>query len=156
MATFEVITSPAIGGGSSGSYLVAEVTLTNSQILNLFTTPIEIVPAPGVGKIIHIISGNYIVNTVAGNYTPAGGPGSTDAPLYINTNYMASPSGQAGLDEAPNIYYMNLTINQIVSNIPASTFKNFPLVIKNAVGNYTGGNSANTLKVTVYYVIVDL
>jgi hypothetical protein len=51
MATFEVLTSSNVIGGG-GALQSATITLTDAQIKALPTTPVQIVAAPGAGKIL--------------------------------------------------------------------------------------------------------
>ncbi len=81
----------------NGSWLAADgvytasVTLTSAQILALHTTPIQIIPAPGTGKLIVISSVTY---KGTGAYTNAGGSGL----VYHGTSVAADESFAAPAD----------------------------------------------------------
>ena len=64
--TFTTDVTSLTGGGSS-IVQQTKVTLSAAQILALFTTPVELIPAPGVGKVLNIldISARVNFNTVA-------------------------------------------------------------------------------------------
>jgi len=162
------IVFPGLAGGGS-SYLSATVTLTDAQIKALPTTPVEIVAAPGANKLI------FVIRNVIGKLNDSGGAyGNSDntAGSYVTLAY-----GSAYDDDA-TYNYPDVTsfINSLssfgndgiitLSPYSADTFQNilpgavnnglFLHIGNNGLGNLTGGNAANTLKVTVYYVIVDL
>lgn len=150
----------------------ATVTLSDGQIKALPTTPVEILPAPGPGKMIFPIggiiyfhwSGNYgnIASNSALVVAHANGfnlltavfenDGSTSVSNILNDDedYMAilTPRSNVGIgsqtisryDYAPNFDNRNITV---------AAYNGFN-------GNFTGGDPANTIKVTVYYAIVDL
>jgi hypothetical protein len=152
-------------GGSS--YLVASVTLTDAQIKALPTTFIEVVPAPGVGKKILFLWGNMNFYFTAGAYTTvdaviqiAYGEWQAGASSYVEDNCFQATNSSATLTPflrvyvAPSIWVGDLFVIPRAFN----TVENLPLKVVgyNDSGDYTGGNAANTLEVTVYYVVVDL
>jgi len=161
-----------LGGG--GSLLSATVTLTNAQIKALPTTAIEVVANPGATRFIVPISAVLIANTTAGAYTNinAAAQLSIEYPL-INTKAFAlvdnNTFGQtSNLLDGGNILVAMLSpfININVDTEPCAIFVNndigivdnpLNIVMNNSSdGNLTGGDAANTLKVTVYYIVVDL
>lgn len=161
---------PNLAGGSGGSsYLVkAEVTLTNAQIKALPTTPVEIVAAQGSGKVIVPVIATAYINTSGGAYT-----GVTDASIVLidnNSDYLSSvtkiqsplgsPAANFIIIPCPYMSTGSATFSGItISDQNFSLPDNQSLSIKDDWGglsNYGGGNAANTLKVTVYYLVVDL
>jgi hypothetical protein len=199
MATFEVITQIGGGGGSgvqsvvpgtgiavddadpanpvvsatggAGSLLSASVTLTDAQIKALPSTAVELVAAPGAGKIINVLSCRVALDNSSGAYTNA-----TDASLVLKlgslwiSSVMITDTALLGTTPdstnfvLPASTYMTVgTFNgEILSSLQGNTIagqENVALDIKDDYAggsDYTGGNAANTLKVTVYYVVVDL
>lgn len=145
--------------------------LTNDQIKSLPSTPFQIVPAPGAGKFIFPVAAFGILNTLAGRYTNIAGAvwniewngdRGSGAPVLIE-NYLDTegismvnfsfPSTVPGEDSLVG----SNPSKGIFSAFP--TFENSPLYLRdvwNGVSNYTGGHADNKLKVTVYYVVVDL
>ena len=53
-------------------YLEVEVTLTTAQVLDLFNTPIEIIPAPGTGLIVRVISAGVAIDYNTATYAAGG------------------------------------------------------------------------------------
>ena len=144
----------AAAGGGGSSYLVASVELTDAQIKALPTTPIEIVAAQA-GKMYQALAVNAIMNIVAGgSYTVSDGnaisvvmnDGSVDVSLFEGglTALQESTGAWGILFDKGDASLYGLFGNK---NIRLDT---------DSTTDYTDGNAANTLKVTVYYVVVDL
>lgn len=167
-ALYDGIFVQASGGGS---ILVASVTLTDAQIKALSTNPsgfIELVPAPGVGKAISLINAVLYFDIDGGAYT------NIDADCALLIGYGDWATAASILSRMPsdsNYRAAYLTPAAYVDGRPAwpdsltyypdnyYNFENVPLKIvasNGSAGDFTGGNAANTLKVTVYYVVVDL
>jgi hypothetical protein len=139
----------------------ATVTLTDAQIKALPTTYIEVVAAPGIRKMLvlqsaliqfYISGGNY-TNVDIGSYLIIGyGDWAVDASSIVlfsgseNNLFSVLTTAQDGDLTAG---YLTAGNNTLQENIALK-------VISSNSGNFTGGNPANTLKVTVYYVVVDL
>lgn len=164
-----------------GSVLTAIVTLTDAQIKALPTTPISLVSAPGAGKRVRPIAVSLSLDSSAGAYTNINATycdlhllQGTDitglGPVDDSTTSAALAQITATLGAASKTIY-DLAIPKQSS--PATTPKGYVLssVYSNAQqanavlqlasnnngsGNFTGGNVANTLKVTVYYIIETL
>lgn len=128
----------------------AKVTITSAQVLQLNSTPIEIVPAPGAGKAIDIISATakltynsipYATNTVLMVLNTS----STQQQLSLAgaSPFLASSSSKIGKFFGTNF---GNTLNQIVENEA--------IVVSVATGNPTAGDS--DIVVYVYYHILDL
>lgn len=155
---------------------IATVTLTDSQIQTLPTIPVEIVAAPGSGKMVLPLYGVASLDWTA-NYTNI----NTAARLFIATTNAqnlilgdlvelvgnANVSGLLAFGADALAFFPP----RVVSNIDGSytrgvgggwatsDFNDDGLSIGAAnggAGNFTDGDPANTLKVTVYYTVVDL
>lgn len=145
------------------------VTLTDAQIKALPTTPVEIIPALGQGKRILWLGGDVVLDTSAGAYDPP------DAGAFWQLCYLTSPFQQEasglisvgamadpGVFEAPvpPLGSYNAAEGYLAGGLTgADAIDNVGLGIAdmyNGVPNYTGGNAANTLKVTVLYTIIDV
>lgn len=173
MATFEVISAAAIGGGGSGGgveILSASRTLTDEQIKALPSEFVQIVAAPGEGKILFPISAFLILNAVAAAYTNV-----NDSSFTICTdqrdNLSSYMAGRAGILDAARLSfgqfvfpYIQQSMDSIVgenstSGMALADLENRAIGIHDpdlGSGNYTGGNEDNTLKVTLYYIEVTL
>jgi len=169
-----------------GGIKSATVTLTDAQIKALPTTPVEVVPAPGVGKITLLQQAFLVVDAQGGAYT-IGAPavefwiGHAANGAYSQTNtyqladdfyqllgddsgvyafvmspyYLSSPGGTAPLNGPTNIIgsFDYIAIDESVVNRPllfgARHSSEGPV-------DFTGGDPANTLKVTCFYAVVNL
>lgn len=137
-----------------------KIILTDAQIKALPSAPITLVPAPGVGKIIYYLNGAWRLDNVAGAYTNVNSLG---VALQVDT-ITAGDAAQietylANEDTSPYIFSANST-NAIWEAVLQSDLENKPLIltVTNGApgGDFTGGNAANTLSITIYYVIIDV
>lgn len=144
---------------STTSPLTATVTLTNAQILALPTTPVTVVPAPGVGKLIQPVSVSMVmrksvvyddVNVAAdiwlqyvGGAIATAGPGTTDGHLVFDTDtdaqrveQVVNTAAQGALED-----YENVAIEVAAANDSV---------------DFTAGDLANSLTVSVIYHVLDV
>ena len=148
------------------------VTLTNAQIKALPTTGVEIVPAPGDGKVLVLVGGVYCLTTTVAytnihanailfmggsfnffevsSYLPAGSSGF----LQATSNQWATVTPNNPLRDMGGGVYVTQERWDSVSDIANTPYK---LYAQNyGSGNFTGGDAGNSLKVTVRYMIEDL
>lgn len=123
------------------------VELTTAQILLLYTTPIELVEAPGANKVIEFLSATLFLD-YSGTAFAAGGD------LVIQT----ITGNVAVSDVSPAAEFMNLSADayEIVQALSDSTSVavNDGLEITNGTAVHTGGGTS-TVKVAVRYCIHD-
>jgi hypothetical protein len=171
------------GGGGSGSLATARVTLTHAQILDLVTTPVQIVAAQGAGTVIVPAFSSWVCNASAGAYTnfnafSAATPYASSVYLAMDAlNNFNDASGPIRADrilgKAFKVYANIGPISGLLIGVNATAgdsaieygpdaisvavgYDNVPLYVvgqNDGLGNFTGGNAANTLTVTVAYFL---
>lgn len=157
--------------------LVRTTTMTNAQVKALPTTPFEIVPAPGAGKLLVLHQAIIDKKTVIAAYT---GLSASSTQPYLNiqlangdplSSYSVNDSTSTpalaeltDLMDNSNMKHVFLPWQQVdtsngwgiieIANMSAAGVNQaMQLHMVNAAGNLTGGNAANTWIVTVYYSI---
>lgn len=154
--------------------------LTNAEIKALPTTPIEIIPAPGAGKILfqmRLIALSKIVQS----YTNIGDtsyiwascdPGEADAIYLPNeaafdnlVNSLLTGDGTRTIWNPVDPYANKVSDNYgltggvVLDSVDLVENKSFQIFMENSgshTGNLTGGNAANGLQVTVFYSVIDV
>lgn len=150
----------------------ATVNLTNAQIKNLPTDGFEIVPTPGAGSMLNFQFGVCIADVLLGEYTnidaTAHGWFGTQVAVSVDcpesageiTNWIGSSTWIAAVCFSPF-----LRVNAVIEQMQAASVRNITdyedrpikfFISNGAAGNLTGGNAANTLKITVLYTIIDV
>lgn len=140
----------AVGPQGSIGLQVADITLSSAQILALQTTPVTIVPAPGVaGWTINPIL--FILRLLAGSaaYTDVGGAvsfsiGTASQALASNGVFLTTVSPNRAIQRIAGF-----SATDTAANPP--TDDNAPLNISKATNNFAAGNG--TMHITVYYTI---
>jgi hypothetical protein len=136
--------------------------LTDAQIKALPTTLVELVPAQGVGKIVSFLQAVFSSNSII-PYTNLDADfagiisweGSAEAATYVDQGFFGNESRVAVINPQGNI--TGSFIYGASGNL--FLFENMALTLgiyNNTLGNLTGGDSANTISVTILYTIVDL
>ena len=155
---------PSAGGGGHQRSILhqATVTLTNDQIIHLPSTGIQIVAAPGSGKIICVERAIGILDNATAAYTDTAG---AHFQFSLST-WLASSS----LDENAQLVFQDGTGAPHQLSWISSTdhgdgqwigdkadVANQPLMFKSvgSAGNFTGGNVDNSLILSVTYLILN-
>jgi hypothetical protein len=136
------------GNGTLKTY----VHLTSSQLLSLHGTPITVIPAPGMGYFVHVLSvmAQYKYNTTA--YTQ--GSGGDLALRYVgDTNDQAVVPFTGLLDQTAN------TVSQVFSVSPyldaQTVIENIAIeAINNGTGEWTLGD--DDVYLTILYELITL
>ena len=144
---------------SGGALLSETVEITDAQFKNLDSVGITLIDATGVGKAIMVTSWAISKKFAAGAYGGTGA-GANGLQMYIEGTgdtisreiVIVASSGTdefyGGINTGPAGEPYNW-FNSVVENKAVELWSNLS-------NDMTGGNAANTLKVTVYYVVVDL
>jgi len=156
---------------------MAQVTLTDAQIKALPTTAVTLITATGSGTFIKVISVVYASNFTAGAYTNLNAT-YVDLSLFLDTYYASYGFVKDTTTTPPITSITDMFASASVKiyemgqpsvvafagapgyatniNMASSGALNQPLTVKadNSGSNFTGGNSANTLKVTVLYLVL--
>lgn len=168
------------GSASGAGILRATASLTNAQILALPTTPVTIIAAPSAGTYITFLGGSLVIDTTGAAYTNIDATYAACAVYYLGdfTQWIAAgPVDDAtysltrftqGFGTGAHLLW-NLAVYQDTPSdgnagiywtlpglIPEATFNGTAVAIamdNNGSGNLTGGNAANSMTVTLYYVV---
>lgn len=133
-----------LGAGGAGAILTVERNVSSAEILNLFSSPITLIPAPGVGKVIIVFRAVVRYTFVSVAYTT-----NTTYTLSIgslNSNFFSSRLGFTANS-------WDISGAQDV-NLSTAVIDNTALRIQGSVGNPLAGNG--TMKITVYYAIANV
>ena len=149
----------------------ASVTLTDAQIKALPTTPVEIVPTQGADSIVYPIACLAVLDSTAGAYTADAGSswqlvneaGSIvySAPFDAEGALQSSATPQAIFFSIPWLSPGAAAFDGYLTTsfLNANNAVNEGIYLRDnemGVNDYTGGNAANTLRVTVWYGIFEV
>lgn len=123
-------------------------TLTSAQILNLLTTPVTVIPAPGVGLVTMLVQGQATLNFKTTAYS-----GSS---LVLVLRFANAPAG-AIITQTVNPF---LTATQTTMNglrgwaltDATSTVENQAIIVQNGGGAATLGDG--TITFDLFYIVV--
>lgn len=152
----------------------ATVSLTDAQIKALPTTPVEIVAAPGAGKMLSFVTAVLVLDNTAGVYSnvEAGANcrltiGDFQASIWGDWSWLLTDGSEVGVVTIPGVIG-TLGVGAVDSaddislagnSDYLSAVENQPLRFQFAnagSGALTGGHAANTLKVTVWYGVFEV
>jgi hypothetical protein len=138
--------------GAASDVQQAEVSLTNAQVLALRATPIQMVAAPGAGKVLQFLGAELFFDYTAA-YTE-----SDDNLVFRYTD----GSGAKVSEEIETTGFLDATADTATNAIPKPDVivaktgcDNKAIVLHNSGdGEFGGGNAANVVRVRVIYRIV--
>lgn len=147
--TGEVAATMIGNAANTGQELTAEVTITPANIVAMYTTPVEVLPAPGAGKVIEVLSAVLIYDFLTAAYTGGGvvtlAYGSGGA--TITANIAAANSFAASGDKVYPLSVLNAAGG---ISMPVNT----PVVITNASGVFVNpGTAAGVGRLHIVYRI---
>ena len=138
----------AAGSAVAGGLYEVVINLTNDQILALFSSPVQILAAPGANLVYQIVTATFILDKAGGAYS-----GSNVVNIRLGTtiasgNFAAALFNTAGgsLEFLGQVGTMTKTL--------VLTDANQAMNLGQAVANFTGGNAANKATVRVLYRIL--
>jgi hypothetical protein len=122
-------------------YASIEVALTSAQVLALADTPVELVPAPGAGKVLQFLGALLILDFNSAGYTE-----SSD---NLTINY-TNESGLTASEVIECTGFIDATADKMITAIPAKDIipvANAALVLSNENDNFAVGDSPIRVKV---------
>ena len=135
---------------AGGQPLKTYVVLTNTQILNLSTTAVQVLPAPGAGYFYNIVKATLVNECTGTAYTSGGaitiGYGSTTT----LTQGLSGTIAASFLTSQTTVQVIQLAGVNLASSTEA-TYDNQPISMSNATGAFATGTG--TLKVSLTYTI---
>lgn len=173
----EVRLMAEINPAPGGSVAVATISLTHTQILALPTAPQTVVGAPGLTKMLWPLAAYLFADTTAAAYTNIDANAALQIVNGVNGDTLLGFFSASGVIVdgvlAAGAYVMwdvpalgdidvaNHSTQPLLvgGGDPPSLLADKPLVLQavnHASGDYTGGDAANKLAVTVIYVTLDI
>ncbi len=135
-----------------------KITLTNSEIKNLVATPVEVIPAAGVGKMIFINRVTYKLNAGSEALTDPGGFFLLRFTDNSGDNVTEGMDMTGFIEQAVDMYKSEGPTQIATSLHTATEAENANIVITNFAGPDIAGNPSNdaTLSLGIQYVVLDL
>ena len=134
-----------------GTIQAATVTIATGDVLTLATTPVELVAAPGAGKVLHFVGAQLSLDYNSAAYAESGDN------LQIKYTDASGVAVSAAIEATG---FADATADTLTNAIPkadvivaASGAANQALVLDNTGSNWTTGDSP--IIVTTYYRVLD-
>lgn len=160
IAALDQTVTPTGGGGGGGSLQSATVTITNDQIKSLPNAPwIAMVSAPAANQ--YILP---VITSVRQDFRGAAYGNVQTGTVFADVGYIDGSSffafSASPLDvEGAFIDFSNLSdwfISTASQTGPSRSGLSLGFTVTNSGENFTLGNASNTLKITSYYMVVDV
>lgn len=134
-----------------------QIILTDQQIKELPTTSIELVSAPGAGKVIVPLLATAVIDTTAGAYTNVSSSGN-DILVLLNGGNTQITSGIANNGLFPDPAFNVAVMPGKGWYDFVSAVDNLPIYIgcTNSAGDFEDGHPDNTLKLVIQYFVLDV
>jgi len=132
---------------SNSGILETKITLSASDIKTLYSSPVQVVSAPGVGKAIEVISGSIKYTKASVNYS--GG-----APIQIITDTALASSNQYQLVSPNSLSSVSFFEKLIQTTSSNNMIENKALMVTNNTSNYANGDG--TVTIYISYRIITL
>lgn len=141
--------------GGLGQLQTTTITLTAAQIRTLNASPVQIVAAPGAGKVlVPIVCYGLMTQSGTAFVGPFPNPAITIA--YNATNAAMSFSQNAFVTVTSDVYnWATQSALPTVGGIAKASVQNVPLFLKNFATEYTGGGSS-TITFVLSYITITL
>jgi hypothetical protein len=151
--TSGVVNSGLVGGG--GEVYFASVSLTSQQLDDLNATPVQIVAAPGAGKVIVPLGIEYIVNK-ANNTTWTAGP--NFQLIHAGQTTSLATGGISGLSSSSSGYVIGASPQTTWTYAVGTDVTNAALQVRfssNTTPNPGPPAGSATARVSCAYIIID-
>lgn len=150
---FDCLTMRDVNPAGEEGVKVAQVSLTNAQMLALRATPVELVAAPGAGYQLFLIGLVLEFDYGGAAYTIV----NAGDDMKVRYNNAAGTVVSDNIDSAG---FLDATADVVTNGRPSSDLKalatagvNKSLVLHNiGVAEYGGGNAGNVVRATCYYI----
>lgn len=147
----------AVALDPSISVVTAVVSLTQSNIQNLSATPIQLIAAPGSGKLIVVDTVEFLHTYSTTVYANGGDVqvlyhGSTV--ICLADEDVVNGGASANYFYKPNFYDLGVTADPALNAMTA--LANLGVDLSNATAAFINGNAANIIKVKVRYRVITL
>lgn len=144
-----------VTNATQDGFLNVSGTLTNTQIKNLHATPIQIIAAPGVGKVVQIIQSSGVTNFGGTNAFTAAASQSINCYFGTGANICQLISNSCLTDTTSDYNQTDANINSFIS---LSNCTNQAVNLYNPVATEISGNAANnnTISYNILYRIITI
>jgi hypothetical protein len=153
VALFVIGFVPGLFAQAASPVQIATVTLSSAQLRVLHGSPVQLIPAPGVGQVIAPIS--VVFQYKAGTTPYTVGSGARLA-VYLGTpnNVVTQVAASGFLDQAASQVFMMHGIGGIGVSLQ-STLENAPVVVRNDDPT-EWANGDGTVTITTIYTVLTL
>lgn len=137
-ANAEIATNTTIISTLSGNLKEITVVLSSAEILNLFTTPVELIPAQGAGTIIEVVGGFVALDYGTAAYVSGGAVSIRDA-----------GTTQSFMDINASVVQDTADVIQTLASFAPKVTENTAVEVTNDTGAFTTGDGE--LKIKLIY-----